>query len=141
MHQFLPISTIEAILKCIFGITPGLIIAYVIVKALSIGDDKPISIKKRVVTLGVIYLLTGIALLFFPHPSQIYKMSTDDFVMVQSGSSNWPFQKQYPTHYYRQSNTDLTATETVELRELPKDVNHPPTLDWVQKDGVNLLGI
>lgn len=140
-YQFLPISTIEAILKLIHGFTPGLIVAYVIVKALSFGNDKPISIKKPIITLGFVFLLTGAALLFFPHPSQTYKMQTDDFVMVQSGSSNWPFQKQYPTHYYRQSNTDLTATKTVELRELPKDVNHPPTLDWVQKDGVNLLGI
>lgn len=66
MHQFLPISTIEAILKCIFGITPGLIIAYVIVKALSFYDDNPMPIKKRVVTLGFVFLLTGAALLFFP---------------------------------------------------------------------------
>lgn len=35
----------------------------------------------------------------------------------------------------------MTATETVELRELPKDVNHPPTLDWVKTNGVNVLGI
>lgn len=100
MHQFLPISTIEAVLKIIVGLTPGIIFAYAIVKALSIGDNKPISIKKQVTILGVIYLLAGAALLFFPHPSQIYKMQTDDVVMVQSGSSNWPFQRQYPTHYY-----------------------------------------
>ncbi len=141
MHQFLPISTIEAILKLIHGFTPWLIVAYVFGRMMSFYDDKPMPIKKPIITLGFVFLLTGIALLFFPHPSQIYKMSTDDFVMVQSGPSNWPFQKQYPTHYYRQVDTDLTATETVELRELPKDVNHPPTLDWVQKDGVNLLGI
>ena len=137
MHQFLPISTIEAVLRLIVGLTPGIIFVYIIVKVLSIVDDKPISIKKQVTILGI-YLLASVALLFFPHPSQIYKMQTDDFVMVQSGTSQWPFQRQYPTHYYRQSNTDLAATETVGLRELPKDVNHPPTLDWVQK---NLLGI
>ena len=141
MHQFLPISPIEAVLKIIFGLTPGIIFAYIIVKALSMGDDKPISIKKQVTTLGAIYLLAGAALLFFPHPSQIYKMPSGDVVMVQSDTSQWPFQRQYPTHYYRQVDTDLTATETVELRELPKDVNHPPTLDWVKTNGVNVLGI
>ena len=139
MYQFLPISTIEAVLKLIVGLTPGIIFVY-IVKVLSIVDDKPISIKKQVAILGI-YLLASAALLFFPHPSQIYKMQTDDVVMVQSGPSQWPFQRQYPTHYYRQVDTDLTATEIVELRELPKDVNHPPTLDWVKTNGVNVLGI
>ena len=141
MHQFLPISIIEAVLKIIFGFTPGIIAAYIILKVLSFCDDKPISIKKQVTILGTIYLLAGAALLFFPHPSQTYKMLSDDVVMVQSGSSNWPFQGQYPTHYYRQSDTDLTAIEILELRELPKDVNHPPTFDWVKTNGVNVLGI
>lgn len=141
MYQFLPISIIEAVLKIIFGFTPGIIAAYIILKVLSFCDDKPISIKKQVTTLGAVYLLAGAALFFFPHPSQTYKMLSDDVVMVQSGSSNWPFQGQYPTHYYRQVDTDLTATETVELRELPKDVDHPPTLDWVKTNGVNVLGI
>lgn len=71
MYQFLPISTIEAVLNIICGFTPGLIIAYAIFKALSIDSDKPISIKKQVTILGTIYLLAGVTLLFFPHPSQI----------------------------------------------------------------------
>lgn len=141
MYQFLTISTIEVALKIIFGFTPGIIAAYIILKVLSFCDDNPISIKKQVTILGTIYLLAGAALLFFPHPSQTYKMLSDDVVMVQSGSSNWPFQGQYPTHYYRQSDTDLTAIEILELRELPKDVNHPPTFDWVKTNGVNVLGI
>lgn len=92
MHQFLPISIIEAVLKIIFGFTPGIIAAYIILKVLSFCDDKPIFIKKQVTILGAIYLLAGAALFFFPHPSQTYKMLSDDVVMVQSGSSNWPFQ-------------------------------------------------
>lgn len=91
MYQFLPISTIEAVLKSPLYFAPGLIAAYVIAKVLRFGD-KPIPIKKPVITLGSLLLLAIAALLFFPNPSQTYKMLSNDVVMVQSGSSNWPFQ-------------------------------------------------